>query len=223
MGMRRRLPLLLVAIVATAFLLGFVVRGRIAIEFTPRSILDFVSSLGWKGPVIFLALVTFRSFLLLPSAVILPVGGLCFGAGLGTGLGAAGIAISACLKFSLARWLGRDWARSQIGPRLTILEQRVAAAGPWVVGLVTAHPMGPMTPFHWAAGLSSIPVLAFLVAVGLGGSVRAGAYSLLGSALLDLGSPRFLVASALLAAIALLPLAHPEIRTRILGRWRSRG
>jgi len=173
--MSRRLPVLLVAIVATAFLLGFLVRGNIGIEFTPQSIFDFVSALGWRGPVIFVALVTFRQFLLLPSALILPVGGLCFGAPLGTALGAAGIVISACLKFSLARWLGRDWVRAQLGSRVEVFEQRVAAAGPFVVGLVTAHPMGPMSPVHWAAGLASIPVLGFVLAVCIGGPVRAGA------------------------------------------------
>ncbi len=221
--MRRPLPLLLVGVVAIAFLLGFLARQRIGIEFTPQSILDWVSALGWKGPVIFVALVTFRQFLLLPSAVILPVGGLCFGAGLGTALGAAGITISACLKFSLARWLGRDWVRAQFGSRVEVLEQRVAAAGPFVVGLVTAHPMGPMSPVHWAAGLSSIPVLGFVLAVLVGGPIRAGAYSLLGSSLLDLGSPRFLAALAFLAAVVLLPLAHPRVRRRIVARWRARG
>ena len=219
--MRRRLPLLLLVIVGTAFFLGFVVRGRIGIEFTPQSIFDFVDSLGWKGPVIFVALVTFRQFLLLPSGLILPVGGLCFGAGLGTALGTAGILISASLKFSLARWLGRDWVRTQFGPRVEVLEQRVATAGPFVVGLVTAHPMGPMSPVHWAAGLSSIPALAFGLAVCVGGPVRAGAYSLVGSTLLDFGSPRFLVATGVLAAVMLLPLAHPGIRRSLVSRLRA--
>jgi uncharacterized membrane protein YdjX (TVP38/TMEM64 family) len=219
--MRRRVPLLLVVVVGAAFLLGALVRGRIGIEFTPQSIFDFVDALGWKGPVIFVALVTFRQFLLLPSGLILPVGGLCFGAGLGTALGAAGIVISASFKFALARWLGRDWVRAQFGPRVELLEQRVATAGPFVVGLVTAHPMGPMSPVHWAAGLSSIPVLAFGLAVCVGGPVRAGAYSLLGSTLLDFGSPRFLVASGVLAVVVLLPLVHPGIRRRLVSRLRS--
>jgi uncharacterized membrane protein YdjX (TVP38/TMEM64 family) len=217
----RRLPFLLLAIVATAFLLGTVVRGSIGIEYTPSSILDLVDSLGWKGPAIFVALVTFRSFLFLPSALILPVGGLCFGAALGTALGAAGIVLSASFKFGLARWLGRDWVRAQLGPRVEVFEKRVSAAGSLVVGVVTAHPMGPMTPVHWAAGLSSIPVLAFALAVCIGGPVRAGAYSFLGSTLLDLGSPRFLAAAAVLAAVLILPLAHPGLRRRLTTRLRA--
>jgi hypothetical protein len=50
--------------------------------------------------------------------------------------------------------------------------------------------------------------------------VRAGAYSLLGSTLLDFGSPRFLVASGVLAAVVLLPLVHPGIRRRLVSRLR---
>jgi uncharacterized membrane protein YdjX (TVP38/TMEM64 family) len=78
-----------------------------------------------------------------------------------------------------------------------------------------------MSPVHWAAGLSSIPALAFGLAVCLGGPVRAGAYSLLGSTLLDFGSPRFLVASGVLAAVVLLPLVHPGIRRRLVSRLRA--
>jgi len=221
--MRRALPIALLVLVGGAFLLGGQARANIGIEFTLEAIVAWVASLGWTGPAIFVALVTFRQFLLLPSAIILPVGGLCFGALAGTLLGGAGIVISGIMKFSAARWLGRDWLRSQLGGRVETFEQRVSAAGPWVIGLSTAHPIGPMSPFHWAAGLSSIPVLGFLIAIVVGGPVRAAAYSFLGSTLLDFGSPRFYVASTVLVAVTVLPLLHPAVRRRLLAEARRGG
>ncbi|MEN8184538.1 MAG: hypothetical protein ABFS46_18590, partial [Myxococcota bacterium] len=113
--MRRFLPpLLLLGIVAIAITLGRVVRAEMGVDFSPESVRTWVESLGWRGPALFLAVVTFRQFLALPSGLLLPVGGLCFGALLGTVLGATGIVISAFLGFSLTRLLGREWALAHL-------------------------------------------------------------------------------------------------------------
>ena len=77
--------------------------------------------------------------------------------------------------------------------------------------------MGPMSPFHWAAGLSSIPWLPFLVAIGVAGCLRAFAYAYFGSTLLEAGSTEFFGATAFLVAVALLPLAHRGVRRRLFG------
>jgi uncharacterized membrane protein YdjX (TVP38/TMEM64 family) len=221
--MRRLLrPLALVALLAAALAAGRTVRTELGLELSPESVRDFVAGLGWKAPALFVTLVTFRQFLALPSGLLLSVGGLCFGAAMGTLLGASGIVVSAFLGFFLARTLGREWARSNLGPRLERLEAQLAAAGPPVVALATAHPLGMMTPIHWGAGLTSIPVLGFAAAVLFGGPIRAATYSFLGSTLLDLGSPEFWLATGILAALVVLPLLHPGVRRRLLGLRRPR-
>ena len=213
--MRRILPFSLVAFVAGAFLVGHALREEMNIEVSAESIHTYVLGLGFKAPLIFVALVTFRSFLLLPSMVVLTAGGLVFGAAVGTVLGAAGILSSALMQFSIARVLGREWVRPRLGETFRRFERRIEAAGPMLVALTTAHPVGPMSPFHWGAGLSRLAFLPFLVAVLLAGPVRAGAYSFFGANLLDAGSTRFWLAAALLLAVALLPLLHPAIRRRV--------
>ena len=49
-----------------------------------------------------------------------------------------------------------------------------------LVGLATAHPMGPMSPFHWGAGFSSIGTGRFLAAIVIAGVARATQYVLPG-------------------------------------------
>ena len=102
-----------------------------------------------------------------------------------------------------------------------MLRRRVERAGPVAIGVVTAHPAGPLTWVAWAAGLSSIPLLGFAAAVVLGGTVRSFTYAVFGAALTDVRSPRFLVASGVLAAVVLLPLVHPGIRRRLVSRLRA--
>jgi uncharacterized membrane protein YdjX (TVP38/TMEM64 family) len=214
--MRRFAPLLLVALVAALFAGGTSVRAGLGIELDPASIQAAVGALGWKGPALFVGLVTFRQFLFLPSALVLPAGGVVFGAVEGTLLGAFGILLSAIMKYGIARALGRDFLRARFGAAVDAFERHAEAAGPLVVGVVTAHPMGPMSPIFWGAGFAAVPVAGFLLAVALAAPVRSFAFAFFGSTLLDPGTPRFWVATALLAAVALLPFAHPGFRARML-------
>jgi hypothetical protein len=48
--------------------------------------------------------------------------------------------------------------------------------------------------------------------------VRAGCYAFVGAYLLEPDSPQFWIATALLLAVALLPLAHPGLRARLFQR-----
>jgi len=208
--------LVLLGLLAALLAAGLVLRRSLGIDFSIEGLRGLVVGLGWKAPVLFVGLVTFRQFLLLPSAVVLSVGGLCFGAVTGTWLGALGIALSALMKFVLARRLLRQWLRERMQATLRTVDRFAARAGPLTVGLTTALPMGPMAPMHWAAGFSTVPWPAFVLAIGLGSPVRAFLYSFFGASLDDLGSPRFLVSAGLILALGLAPLAHPGVRRRIL-------
>lgn len=213
--MRRYAPLALVGLIAALVVGGRALRASLGIELEGDSIRSAVATLGWQGPALFVGLVTFRQFLFLPSALILPAGGVVFGAFAGTVLGALGILLSAGMKYGLARSLGRDWLRARFGAAVDAFERHAEAAGPLVVGVVTAHPIGPMSPVYWGAGFAAVPIVGFLVAVTLAAPVRAFAFSFFGSTLLDPGTPRFWVATMLLAAVALLPLAHRGFRGRL--------
>lgn len=214
--MRRYLPLILIAFTAVLFLAGQLFRSWLGIDISQNSIRSLVDGLGWKAGAIFVGLVTFRQFLFLPSAVVLPVGGIVFGAEVGTLLGATGILGSALLKYSIARALGREWFRPYFGVAVDAFQQRAAAAGPLIVGLATAHPAGPMSPVFWGAGFAALPVLSFVLVVAIAAPVRAFTYSFFGSTLLELWTPRFWIATVVLAAAALAPLAHPGVRERLM-------
>src|SRR5262245_36318280 len=191
--------LLALTVVALA---GWALRTRLGLGTSAAEIEATVHALGWRGPVLFFALVTFRQFLALPAAVVLSVGGLCFGAVHGTLLGAAGIIVSGLGKFAVARTVGRPW----LGARLAPLEARVERLGPAVIGISTAHPFGILAPFHWAAGLSSLRPLPFAVALCLGAPVRAFAYSAFGATLGDTATTEFRIAAGALVAELLMPL-----------------
>ncbi|HJQ82864.1 MAG TPA: hypothetical protein VKA21_02225 [Candidatus Binatia bacterium] len=204
----------LLALVALG-LVGWMLRSSLGMSASPGELASRVRALGWQGQALFLVLVTFRQFLAIPAGVILTVGGLCFGALLGTVLGGLGIVVSGLGKFGLARTIGRRW----LGARLGRLEARAAGLGPAVIGISTAHPFGVLAPFHWAAGLSPVRFASFALALALGAPVRAFAYSVFGASLTDPGSPAFWATAAVLAALVVLPLLVPGVRSQLLA-WR---
>ncbi len=212
--LRKRLVVLL--IVAAALVGAQVLRREMGLEWSASSIQQTVGELGLWAPAGYLLLVIFRQTMALPSVLVLTSAGLLFGAPLGTLLGGIGITLNAFALFAAARLLGRDWVLPRIHARFPDFEQRAKTAGPLVIAFMTGHPMGFLTPFHFAAGVTGISWITFLVAVGPAALVRAACYSFLGANLLDPGSPRFWIASGVLLAAALLPLAHPGLRSRLL-------
>lgn len=191
------------------------VRTRLGIELSIAGVQEAVGRLGWYGPPVYFGVVMFRQFLGVPSWLILPVGGLCFGTALGTALGGGGLIVSGCLKFATARWVGRDWVRRTFGARFEGFERRIDRLGPVVVGLSTAHPLGILAPFHWGAGLSSIRFAPFVLALLLGAPVRAFAYAAFGAAIVDPGTPEFRAVCLGLGSLIVVPLLVPSVRRRL--------
>jgi uncharacterized membrane protein YdjX (TVP38/TMEM64 family) len=210
--------LVLLALVAIAVAAGREVRQQAGFEPSVESIQAWVGALGWRGPAVFLGLVTFRLFLFLPSFVILTAGGLLFGVALGTLLGGAGVLASAILGFALARGIGSMWLRHHLMRRFGGDQAGVERAGPLLVAAATAHPVGPMSAFHWGAGLSGLSLWSFVVVVAVAGPMRAAILSVFGSTLADVGSWQFALATAALALLALTPLLHPGVRRRLRRR-----
>lgn len=218
--MKRALPSLLLGLIGLLFVAGWAARQQIDVEFSLaglEALRVWVAGFGWLGPAVFVGLVAFRNFLLLPSALMLVLGGIAFGAVAGTVLGGLGLIVSASLQFGAARVFGDEWVRPRLGEHGRAMEEHLNRAGPWVVALATGHPAGPMTPVHIAAGLSSMHALGFGLAVLLAGPVRAGTYSFMGSSIVEWGFVRSLTVAAVLGALALLPLLHPRVRSWIFG------
>jgi uncharacterized membrane protein YdjX (TVP38/TMEM64 family) len=210
--------------VLVLFAAGSAVRDELGFSFSLEGLNDvrsWVAGLGWKGPAVFVGLVTFRAFLLLPSYVVLILGGLVFGALVGTLWGAIGLGCSALMQFAAARLLGDDWVRPRLGARHSALEERIRQLGPVPVFAVTALPAGPLTPVNIAAGLVGLAFWQFVIAVGAGAPIRAGLYSMLGVGVLSWDPWVSVLLGVGFVALFVLPLAHPRIRSWVFATGAS--
>lgn len=160
---------------------------------------------GWGtlAPLVYIALLAVRPFVFFPSALLFMAAGLAFGPWLGTVYAAIGGTIAAVLGFLVARSLGREFIQARLPARLRELQD-----SEWGVGLIfflNLVPIVPMTAVNYGAGLSRVSLRHYTLAVIGGLTPRAFAYSFFGDSLLDVGSPQFLTAIAILALLVIAP------------------
>lgn len=198
--------------------LGRLVSGRLGIEWNPASVRSLVADLGGWGPVLFVALVTFRQIILIPSQILLVAGGLCFGVAAGTVYGALGLVVSATIVFLLSRYVGKEAMLSRIPDAMRpVLDAAGRRAGPVLIAIGTGYPVGPLTAYHAGAGITTMSLFAFVLAVTAGGLIRGLVFTTFGSALMEGMGTQLLLAGVLLLLAASLPLASPRARAWLLG------
>lgn len=190
-------------------------RSHLGLTPSIEAIRGLVESLGWQAPAAFVALVSLRQLVLVPSVVLLTAGGVIFGGALGTALGGTGIILSGLANFVLARRLGGTF----LPPWLREYMVRATSRGPAPVllftGLATLHPVGPLVAAQWTAGCSTIALSTFLLVTTPASYARAAALATFGSTLGDFGSPASLLFAAALVVVVVAPLCSPRVRRRL--------
>jgi uncharacterized membrane protein YdjX (TVP38/TMEM64 family) len=191
-------------------------RTRHDLPLHPEAVRDAIRSWGPLAPVIFTGAFVLRPFIFFPSTLLFLAGGLAFGVAWGTAYAAVGGTLGAVIGFGIARVLGRDFVREQLGHLLPNVQH-----GPWGVSLVfllNLIPIVPMTAINYGAGLSGMDLLPFTLAVAGGLTPRAFAYSFFGHALLHVRSSEFAAAAALLVVLLVVPWwLHRHMAKRVSG------
>ena len=204
-----------VAVLFVALLVGCAQWARAAwgIEWSAASLRALVEQAGIWGPIVFVALISLRPVLVIPSQVFLISAGICFGALAGAFYAAIGITIGGVLTYSVTRWVGREVVMERMPPGIrTVLEGGGRSATLAILFFGTAYPIGPILWLCVGAALAGIAVLPFMAALFAGGFVRAVTYAYFGSSLVDAELHEVVLGGLAIGAVALLPLLHPRVR-----------
>ncbi len=171
-----------------ALLAGFALAGWVhaygGLSLDPAELRARIAEFGWLAPAGFIAVASLRPLLLMPSWVVMSVGGLLFGVAGGILIGTIGFTLGATLMFSICRGLGRDIVEGYAGQgRIARIDAYLTDRGPAWMAAWTGLPVTPLTPVHAAAGLSGMPALGFVAAVMIGFLPRTALYSYFGDSL----------------------------------------
>ena len=162
----------------------------------------WVDGSGPAGPALFVLVGGALGLALFPGHVVATVGGMLFGAILGTGLALAAAVLGAGLCMLVARRAGAAPLGSLLGPEASRWRAWLQANGFSAVLASRLAPGIPAGPINYLAGLAGIRPRAFLAAVALGALPKTIAYVSLGGALSDPLSARGALAAAVFAAAA---------------------
>lgn len=171
-------------------------------NLTPELFRDYILSLGVMGPIIYFSIFIIRPLFLIPSILLFIAGGLAFGPFWGPLYASIGAMLGGSLGFWLARKMGHDFVMSRLKLGKETLKK--TSFNSYVVFFLSFLPVMPVTVINYGAGLSRMSFKKYILAHGLGLTPRAFAYGYFGSALLEIGSPRFKAALMILIVMGFL-------------------
>ena len=199
LGLTAKRAISIVALLAALALSGWI-HSQGGLSLDPNQLRARIAEFGWLAPVGFMLVAGLRPLLLMPSWVIMSVGGLLFGVAGGVLIGTAGFTLGATLMFSISRGLGRDIVEGYAGQgRMARVDAYLTQRGPVWMAVWTGLPVTPLTPVHAAAGLSGMPALGFVIAVVAGFLPRTALYSYFGDSLTQGDLGRVALAGAVVA------------------------
>jgi uncharacterized membrane protein YdjX (TVP38/TMEM64 family) len=194
--------------------IGTRLRGEFGIELDVGSVRSFAEGLGPLGPLLFVGVVALRSFLALPSQVVLMAAGLCFGTAVGTLIGGTGLMLSGLGIFLAVRFTGAQELTDRLRGRFDgLMEALGHRAGAVVLALGSGYPISPLSPIHAVAGLTQMSVGLFVLAAFAGGLLRAAIFAFFGNAISESSGAELLMASGALLLVLAIPFSFRSGRS----------
>ncbi len=167
----------------------------------PAMIQETVRAAGTWGMVVYIVGVVVLELLWIPRAWGLVAGGMLFGPVVGGLLSIVADMIGAFLCYLLARSGGRDWVEAMVNrhPRAKrVVDLLARRRGGVTIAALRVMPVAHYTLVSYAAGLTGVRLLQFLVGNAVGLIPGAVIYPVVGNAALDPTSPTFLIGISIL-------------------------
>jgi uncharacterized membrane protein YdjX (TVP38/TMEM64 family) len=177
---------------------------RRGMNLTSELFRDTILSLDLLGPVIYFSIFIIRPLFLIPSIMLFIAGGLAFGPLWGPLYASLGAVLGGSLGFWIARNMGHDFVMRKLKLGKGAIQK--TSFNFYIVFFLSFLPVMPVTAINYGAGLSRMSFKDYIVAHALGITPRAFAYGYFGSALLEIGSPKFKAAVLILIAMGFLTL-----------------
>lgn len=186
-------------------------------RFNSENVQAFIRGFGAWAPIVFGALYVVSAPIPFASMVMSPLGGLLFGAFWGALLVVGVATLSSLIPFALSRVLGQEWVASKLkGKKLDDIYQRSKGQGGFLfILMMRLIPVLPWEVQNYVAGLTKVSIPVYIIATALGIIPGSLGLVLLGDAIDDPTSWKFIVAIALNAIVMVgAPLIATTIRRR---------
>lgn len=163
-------PLALLALLAAAAAIALHYRLPSQAQALLKQVLDWLSTLGAWGPLLFVLLYVASCVALIPASLLTLGAGAVFGFVKGFVLVNLGAALGAAAAFLVGRHLAREWVARKIAahPRFAAIDRAVAQEGWKIVLLTRLSPVFPFFLLNYGYGLTRVSFRHYFFATWLG-------------------------------------------------------
>jgi uncharacterized membrane protein YdjX (TVP38/TMEM64 family) len=176
------------------------------LHLSPQNIRDWILSFGWMAPPLYILLYTVRPLVLFPVTLLSLTGGLAFGALWGSIYTIIGATMGALLSFLISRYFGKQLVKKQWTGKWSKLEKKLEEQGFFYVLLIRLIPFISFDLISYAAGLSKIRILPYLLGTVIGIIPITIAFNFLGSSFTKGSMNTVFIAILVIAVVVAIPL-----------------
>ncbi|MBD2210370.1 TVP38/TMEM64 family protein [Nostoc linckia FACHB-104] len=125
----------------------------------------WVNSLGYFGPIAFIAIYNLATLLFIPGSILTLKGGCLFGVFWGSIYVIIAATIGATLAFLIGRYLSRDWVAQQLEkhPKFKAIDLAVSQQGWKIVLLTRLSPIFPFNLLNYAFGVTQVSLKDYIL------------------------------------------------------------
>jgi uncharacterized membrane protein YdjX (TVP38/TMEM64 family) len=134
----------------------------------PKQLQVWLNQAGIWAPLIYIALYTVATLLILPSTALNLTGGAIFGPWLGTLWTSIAAIIAAVVSFAFTRTVGRETIARRLAGRWQAMDAEMQQGGSFYMFAIRLLPIIPYGLVNFAAGLTSIRFRDYLLGTVLG-------------------------------------------------------
>jgi len=192
-------------------LVFFIIAIILLFKYTPirdyisaTKLQQFIQSFGFWAPFAYIIIYAIGPILMFPGSILSLAGGLAFGPLWGTMYTVFAATIGACGAFWVARIMGRGFVEKLAKGKLKTFDDSVAEHGLKVILFLRLVPLFPFNALNYAAGLSKMRFVDYLIGTLVGIIPGTFAYVYLGSSLTNILSWQFFSAIALFVLITIV-------------------
>lgn len=188
--------------ILTLLILAIIInRFNIFSGYGPNEIKEYILSMGYFAPIIYVFLLASLPLLLFPDSVIVIAGGMVFGLVGGAILTSIGSLLGGSLAFLISRKLGRNAVRKLIKKDLVMFDENNKRGGFFLILILRLIPLFPFKVVSYSAGLSNMRLIDFALATVFGSLPGIIVYTNLGDKTNEIGSAGFYQAIVILIAL----------------------
>jgi uncharacterized membrane protein YdjX (TVP38/TMEM64 family) len=177
-----------IAIALVAALALLVAARALGVTDALRGLLEWISSLGAIGPLVFILAYIAACVLFIPGSIMTIGAGVLFGVVRGSVYVSIGATIGATFAFLIGRYFAREWVAGKLAGNATFNEIDAAVGGEgWkIVGLTRLSPVFPFNLLNYAYGLTRVSLRDYVIASWIGMLPGIVMYTYIGSLVGDL-------------------------------------